>query len=286
MIFFHDSRRIGSFLAQFDDSGHLQQVAQSEEASKGSKRGFQVNIGGGASVLGTGGQGNVGFQRTPEEGGSESLLRVYDPLWTNALTFLDYLEQHNLLERDLTKARLGQLVLASGGLTITDLAMMQSAWKLPAIQKLLKGGAADLQASRQQRRAAARSSTSNDTASQVDLIVELLSIMPHSVQARIHDANGEVWCSLSQTSMVGLPSDLMLKHGVAVPGNWNIVGILDALPGAATDTEETATITPERPISMIATLVTSLAPIVRAFLGRPDEAFGVTPLLIFRKVSG
>lgn len=282
---FHDARRIGSFLAQFDDSGHLTQVTQSESASKGAKRGYRINIGGGASVLGTGGQGSVGLERTPEEGGSESSLRVYDPLWTNALTFLDYLELHGLLERDLTRARLGQMVLATGSLTISDLAMMQSAWKLPTVQKLMKTGADASPPNRQQRRAAERSVQSTEP-NHVELVIDLLSILPHAVQARLRDSRGEVWCSLSQASMVSLPSDLLLKHGTDIPGEWSMLGILDAHPDPLSDPDRPAQVTDGVPTNLIATLITSLVPVVRGMLGRPTNAFGVTPLLIFRKVSG
>ena len=37
-----DTRRIGSFLAQFDVSGHLQQVTASDSISKGHKGGIQI----------------------------------------------------------------------------------------------------------------------------------------------------------------------------------------------------------------------------------------------------
>jgi hypothetical protein len=78
---YYDARRIGSFLAQFDDSGHLQQVRQSDTARKGNKRGFKITAGAGAPLVGT---GNVGFETQPYDTGSESSERIYDPLWSNA----------------------------------------------------------------------------------------------------------------------------------------------------------------------------------------------------------
>jgi hypothetical protein len=45
-----DSGRIGSFLAQFDDSGLLEKVIQRESASRGVKRGLELSVGGGATL--------------------------------------------------------------------------------------------------------------------------------------------------------------------------------------------------------------------------------------------
>jgi hypothetical protein len=105
-----DSSRIGSFLAQFDDSGHLKEVRQRETASKGRKRGFEVSVGGGAMLAGTGGSGSLGIKRAPSEEGSEGSERVYDPLWANVLTFLDSLAINDLLADDISKAGIGQFI--------------------------------------------------------------------------------------------------------------------------------------------------------------------------------
>jgi hypothetical protein len=103
---YYDARRIGSFLAQFDDSGHLQQVRQSDTARKGIEKGFKITAGAGAPLVGS---GNVGFEKQPYDTGSESSERIYDPLWSNARTLLDYLKAADLIGRDLSTARLGQL---------------------------------------------------------------------------------------------------------------------------------------------------------------------------------
>ena len=108
---YYDRQRVGSFLAQFDDSGHLQQVKASDSASKGTKRGLK--IGAGASYFGTG--GNLNFERSPGEHGVEATERIYDPLWSNALTLLDYLESANLICRDVAA---GHLTATFGTLSV------------------------------------------------------------------------------------------------------------------------------------------------------------------------
>src|SRR5688500_5363914 len=109
-----DTQRIGSFLAQFDDVGHLQRVIQRETITSGNMRGSKLNIGGGATVAGTGGSGNIGRERGPGIEGSEEGERIYDPLWTNTRTFLDYLTTQNLIIEDIWAARIGQFVRARG----------------------------------------------------------------------------------------------------------------------------------------------------------------------------
>src|SRR5258708_22683520 len=92
---YHDARRIGSFLAQFDNFGHRQEVTSSETASKGAKRGYSLKLGGSLPLPGSpeGAEGGITLGMDPSQSGSEGQMRVYDPLWTNALTLLDYLDE-------------------------------------------------------------------------------------------------------------------------------------------------------------------------------------------------
>lgn len=102
---YHDARRVGSFLAQFDDAGLLQQVTQSEGAYRGSKRGWKAAAGGSMPTVGS---INVSAERGPEKGAFEASERVYDPLWTNARTLLDFLGERGMVRRELEGARIGQ----------------------------------------------------------------------------------------------------------------------------------------------------------------------------------
>ncbi|MGP0092677.1 MAG: hypothetical protein ACLPKB_22475 [Xanthobacteraceae bacterium] len=197
-----DTRRIGSFLAQFDDAGHLEKVIQRESLTKGVKRGVELSLGGGASLAGTGGSGNVAFKRGPSDEGAEASERIYDPLWTNARTFLDYLHGADLLHRNVSKTRIGQFTLLSGSLAIFDLSTLRSAWEQPYIRNLLKigmeGGTALPQPlSRQQRRASGKHPTSSDQASPADAVLGMLQFLPHGIVASIRFDAGNVWCNLN-----------------------------------------------------------------------------------------
>jgi len=132
---YYDRQRVGSFLAQFNASGHLQQIKESESASKGGKHGVKISAG--ASYLGTG--ANLGFEHAPGEHGAEATERVYDPLWTNALVFLDYLEERGLLQRNVPAARIGQFILATGALSVADLPLLRKIWETPAMKAAMIG---------------------------------------------------------------------------------------------------------------------------------------------------
>lgn len=278
-----DSRRIGSFLSQFDNAGHLEKVVQREGVTKDAKRGFAVNVGGGATLLGTGGTGSLGFNLTPDAGGTESSERVYDPLWANALTLLDFLHERNLLKRDLARAGIGQFILTGGALSIVDLSIMKSIMSNSLLKRsLLNQAVSAAEAGNRAERRAKPSRSSEKPASELETGMELLSIYPMTVQSTIKTASMEtVWCTLKTECMVVSSGDLLLQHGVKLIGEWNLVGILDAKPDVTSENSPD-----QNGFNPMLAALSFLAPIVRQVMGRPNETFGITPLMIFRSVSG
>jgi hypothetical protein len=85
--------------------------------------------------------------------------------------------------------------------------------------------------------------------------------------------------------VVGDASDLIIKHGAKVDGRWNVIGILDA----SIDTEPQQQTTPIPDVQStdnLPAMAKRMAPWIRRNLGRPYGAFGMTPLMIFREVTG
>jgi hypothetical protein len=95
----------------------------------------------------------------------------------------------------------------------------------------------------------------------------------------------------SPVSLVGLSTDLVLKHGAYVPGKWRMLGVLDARPESEVDPANAGQLNNlEKAVANLAgtpigRVTAQLSPQVRRLLGRPRLAFGMTPLLIFRGVS-
>jgi hypothetical protein len=288
---YHDVRRVGSFLAQFDEAGHLQQVTQSESATRGQSRGFRFAAGGEVAQVGS---GHIDVSRTPLSGASEGSERVYDPLWTNARALLDYLQEREMVQRNLAEVRIGQFVLVSGTLAVLDLPMLQQLWEVPIVQATIKSGvpaaAPQLQTgqprNRSDRRRDNRKPTVHPTIAEdpVGFMIGLIKYLPHLIQARLKtNDNIAIWCSLREESLVVSSADLVLKHGTVLTGTWTIVGILDAMPEHLDpQSPDPSSVLDDAPLAHPAR---TLGPLVRQLMGRPAQAYGITPLLIFREVS-
>ena len=265
---------------------------------RGSKRGWKGAVSGSVPTIGS---ANLSLERGPEKGGFEASERVYDPLWTNARTLLDFLAERDLVRRNLKEARIGQFVLASGPLSVMDFTLWKGIWTLPALKNAMREGFGQQTSSQPEQNRANRrrdrGKTSSDTSSpksvlenQLESAFSLLGMLPHTVQARLR-VNGDevVWCSLREDGLVVSASDLTLKHGATVSGRWNMLGVLDALPDGneadkSTGLEAFGVGDPFGP-SPFGDLMLTMTPAVRGLLGRPSSAYGMTPLMIFREIS-
>ncbi|WP_264593151.1 hypothetical protein [Sphingobium sp. B1D7B] len=283
---YHDSRRIASFLSQFDDNGLLTGLTQGDTVSKGAKRSKRVGLGGDVALLGG---GKLEFEVGPGEVGTQTLERVYDPFWANARFFLDVLVERNMIQRGLATAEIGQFVLVKGWLTVLDLAMFKEAWKLPSLQRKIREGAAP---KTKGSMTAAQREAVKEQKDNANLMLEMMQIMPHSVHASLltsgEDRTAMVWCTLKEDYLVTPASDLTLAHGDTLPGEWAMVGVLSARPEYTTIDTDNLQFDDDLPgmmQSVVGKASKTIAPIVRLALGRPRAAHAITPLLIFREVS-
>lgn len=297
---YHDARRVASFISQFDKYGHLTGLSRGEHAERSRSRTGKLEASGGMPGV-IGGSGS----HEDEAGASSSreLSRTYDPLWTNALTLLDYLDERSLIQRDLSTATLGQFVLASGSLDVRDLRLIQQAMALPSMKAQIAAAATpahtqSFHKSKSRGRTPPAPNAGVDSGAQFG--TEFVALLPHSVQARLHNSSGKVWCSLNEDGLVVSSSDLFLKHGVRIAGVWHMLGVLDAIPTATGD-EKPEDIFAEAQDAMpsdefdstvtiatqgMAGLIDGIVPFARLLLGRRDSEYGFTPLLIFRQTTG
>ena len=219
---YHDVRRIASFLAQFQDYGILQSIKSTESTShSGSVKGG-VEAGLSVKVIGHG-KGAIDWTAVDDE--RDAAERTFDPLWTNAQTLLNYLESNSLISRDISTTGIGKFVLISGRLSVVDISIMRKIIENPTIKAHLKSDSAPKSENRHERR-----SHTQKTPSESELGLELISAYPLTVQASIFDAENSAWCSLREDCFAIPPGDLLLQHGVHIPGKWHMLGILDAKP--------------------------------------------------------
>jgi hypothetical protein len=279
---YHDARRIGSFLAQFYESGLLQSVKQ----TKGTEQAAQSKYGGQSgihSIVKIGGQ----FEQQSGTVGKDTLERQYDPFWTHALTLLDLLNDRGMIHRELGQSAMGQFVAVKGALIISDIELLKAVWDN---EKLRKSYIAQEINSAVSKVSASEGTKREEIRRDAEFALELVQGLPHTLQARLLSNTSQVWCTLSPESLVGSASDIVLKHGAAISGEWSIIGILDAYPY-----QEGGEVLHGQPmVDLIATaaghgagqVALRLANHARTFMGRPPGYYGVTPLLIFREISG
>lgn len=286
---YHDSRRIASFLSQFDNNGLLTGLTQSESATIGGKRSKKFGLSGNAPLIGGGG---IDVELGSGETGNQALERVYDPFWANALQFLDVLEERSMIQRDITASRIGQFVLMRGSLIIADMVPYREIWKSDVIKRFLKATLGDDDdgeptGNRQQRReqkAKARNAPSKPT--EAELVLELLPHLPHSPQINVVSDDTAAWGTVDAAYLSGTFADLSLKHGSKIAGEWAVLGIVDGLPFEA---DQALTDLEKAMVGMTTDTVTKvpleIGPNVRQLLGRPLLSYGITPLLVFREVA-
>lgn len=266
-----DARRIGVLLSQFGNDGVLTELTRATDASSETGGGIDIKL---AKI-------------ETKEGEKSSLTRRFDPQWLTPLIFLD--KANDILVRDISTARIGQLALVSGSLFISDLSTSRALWEIPFVKSLIAEGMSErnveLAGNRHERRGAQKTTSQNSNKSailsQVGGMLDIIKALPHGIVASIsQNDNQTIWCCLNSPSLIISSSELMLNHGSSVSGSWNAVCIIDALPDVQDDV-------PDAPsIGVIADVMKNVAPVARSLLGRPPSAYGVTPLMIFREIQG
>ena len=272
-----DAPRLSHFLSQFNQYGSLTGLTRAVSESSSTSGGLNVV----AAKVDTGSS-----QQTTQ-------TRQFDPQWIAPLSFLDEANRRGMIVRDLQNARIGQLVLVSGDLTLFDLALIKTFWDIEPLKALLlralaQSTADEPVASRQDRRRQDRDKgRRGDGLSPEAVGIEILKSLPHATLAAIQHDGHNIWTTLKEDSLVVSASDLLLKHGARISGRWNMIGILDAMPDSGADDTSALLADLMVPLSLgsLGEVVGRLAPAIRGMLGRPPDAHGMTPLLVFREVS-
>ncbi|MGM1003059.1 hypothetical protein [Acinetobacter haemolyticus] len=85
-----------------------------------------------------------------------------------------------------------------------------------------------------------------------------------------------VWMSLAREDMSTVIHDINFKHGEKLAGKWYVLGILDAIPNSMDASNFTLPSTGE-----MEQFKSAMSEMMKMF-GRENEAFGMTPIAIFR----
>jgi hypothetical protein len=270
-----DARRISHFLSQLTQYGSI--VSLTRAVSESNTSGGGINV--------------VAAKMDTASSQQTTQTRQFDAQWIAPLTFLDEASKRGMIRVGLEHARIGNLVLISGSLSLFDLSVIKAAWEIPGVKTMMlkaistPDGQVPEQAggNRQERRRHAREKSGPAVMPEREVGFEMLKNLPHATLAALNVGSASVWTTLREDSLVVAASDILLKHGVNIAGVWNIVGILDAFP----DDDESAlnNFVGGASLGSLGEFVGTFGPATRTLLGRPAESYGMTPLLIFREVN-
>ena len=197
------------------------------------------------------GTASTGAGLSGSRGSETALIKNYDTSWVPPLLLLKKLQDNGLIQTDISKANIGQVVEFRGLLSITDMSLVKS---LSAASSHMNFGG-DAQAG-----------------------IEIVNSMPPSVQGIMKRGNKQAWFLGNSENWVAHPNALMLSYGSTIGTGWKVIGILQSKPSKANkNTEKDAGSIPEG--------MRKYADTIKELMGKPDQAYGITPLIILRPVN-
>ncbi|MFS7191010.1 hypothetical protein AB6864_00730 [Serratia proteamaculans] len=263
-----DRERASSLTAQLYGPGVVTTVKQiTTDGDKSSKGvGFDVKIlKGKASV---------------EEAISRTQERHFDASWSLPINLLDKLSESGLIHRGLNGERLGSTVLVQGRMRIFDISMVQKT--MPFIGKLFQNDQPNLPP-----KAKKKSNSNTDDilvapGITLGMVGDLLNVIPNTLQVDfIDDQSHTIWMTINKDYLTINPDDMALKYGGTIPGEWYVIGLIDALPMMSKN-ESSPPVFPDNPLK---NGLTTMLDSIKDMAGRDNNSYGMTPLIIFRKIN-
>lgn len=245
-----DRARASSYFAQVFDHG----VLVGSKSSTGVTSSSAATAGVSAHIV----SGDIKTQ----DGIMESIEREFDASWLLPLNVIERLSELSFIGRGLEHVPVGRLSLIRGTLNIMDMKLLKDLWE-PVSEMVTK----DLSHAQQQA-----------TKRELRTIGKILEKLPPTAQMVMQCSDGLAWSTLRPDSVVVNIDDLSLKHGGCIAGEWHCLCVVDADPDGEFTPEPMAT------GSDLFDAVISMLDGIRKAVGRPANAYGVTPVAIFRAI--
>ena len=198
--------------------------------------------------------------------GSEGIEHMFDASWSVPLDVLARLKSLSKVRDSLKGAGLGSIILADCLLRIVDFRSMDNLWA-PALKIAFAGGQVE--------------SSQPIIPEVVPTLTEALKAVPQAIHAHFLTNEAYLWSPLQLDSLLIPTTDLTLKYSGTIPGQWKLLYVLDAWA----DTGEAPNTTDWSGGPVIDGILTAMHGL-RIMMGRPSGWFGITPLMIFRSISG
>ncbi|MEN7529270.1 hypothetical protein [Cupriavidus sp. DL-D2] len=205
-----------------------------------------------------------------------SIEGQYDPSWLIPIEVMNRLDELSYITTDLEQARIGRMALLTGSMRVIDVRFLKELW--PYVGDMIAKQASDALPANTPPKV--KQQTISHARKETDLMSGVISKMPHSLQASFTVQGKRIWTTLRPDNMLMNPEDLALKHGADIPGEWRLLGIIDALPELSSPSPSSA---PEG-FDLEGGLV-NIINTLRTFMGRQSGSFGITPIAIFRTIK-
>lgn len=256
-----DTDRLAHYYAQLSKDGL---ITQSKKSSKTADKSF----------------GNVGFKAVvtatahTELGTEHAIEHMIDPAFSRPQQTLDALYENGYLGTDLKSAGIGELVLIKGRVSIFDIRLLRDMWQhMGNLVSKSAGEGQTLKLKDRQRLQAA-------SKKEFEEIAPLVAKLPHSIQGTFLTPEEAAWFTLEPKHMRINPEDIVFKHGCDLPGEWHMLGIVDARPEDALDIDVITRVSTEMEGGLRLMLLH-----LRGMMGRPFDRYGITPVVIFRTMK-
>lgn len=272
-----DKPRIYTLLAQLSDNGVQQslKVVNGEKTAEWSEKKVE-----GKASVGVASGIATSTNKTIEDA-SEMLESMHDISWSSPIQLLDVLSELNVIHHGTEGSGIGSVVLAKGAIRIFDVMSLRRA--VPVICAMATAQQKNTNLPPKVKAKQAKIKTEDIELSDgvtVGGMMAVLDMVDNSLQVDLFESDGnKAWMTLSQSGMTINSVDLALKYGSRIPGEWCVIGLVDALPDhyASQNVE-----IPEDESPMKSGLHDMLNTI-RESMGRSESSYGITPLMVFRK---
>lgn len=204
-----------------------------------------------------------------EDSASKSSEKSFDSTFSHPLNLLSVLQEQGMLKNSLSECNLGDIVVINGAMGVFDTKMVVDAF--PFIKKIM--GTAIKEKGKK---------PDKDTQNTLKHSTDILSLLPTSTQIDFKDTeNNAVWMSVNAQNLSINTGDIVLKYGSSIPGSWYVLGVVDAKPDEQQIDDNTDHIVG----SGLKSGFSQMFDIIKTIAGRPCNAYGMTPVIIFRSIS-
>lgn len=261
-----DSDRASTLITQLYAPGVITSIKRiSSEGEKSTKSG-------GISIPVASGKLSV------EDAINQTQEKLFDASWALPINLLDKLSESELIQNGIEGQKLGKLVLVRGKIRLFDISFFQKS--LPFVNQVMLN---ELKSKSSGNGKKVRPEDVEIAPGMTfGLMSHLLSVIPNTLQVDFMDDHGNnIWMTIDRDNFTINSDDLSLKYGGGIPGEWFVLGLVDALPDSHYQDDESIEF-PEHPMK---DGFKGMLSAIQELAGRPPYSYGMTPLILFRKID-